>query len=136
MLITTRRADVADEVGADLHQMDVMTSEQALQLLSARLQRPIDEVEQEEALHVAEITGYLPLAIELAAVRIAKGMSWTTLREALELEVANLEALEASPRKRRKKSTTLEASLHLSLNALRTDDEQSLECFYLAERVI
>ena len=37
VLITTRRANVADEVGADLHELDVMTPEQSLALLAARL---------------------------------------------------------------------------------------------------
>ena len=36
VLITTRRADVADELDADLHESDVMTPEPSLALLAAR----------------------------------------------------------------------------------------------------
>jgi hypothetical protein len=43
VLITTRRADVADEVGADLYQLDVMTPEQSLALLAARLGRALED---------------------------------------------------------------------------------------------
>lgn len=129
VLITTRRADVADEVGAELQQMDVMTPEQALELLPARLNRPIEAVEQEEALALAKAVGYLPLALELAAVRVVRGISWNALHQALEQEVAHLDALEGSPRRRRKREATLEASFMLSLNALRTDDEDAWVCF-------
>jgi hypothetical protein len=129
VLITTRRADVADEVGAEPHQMDVMTPEQALDLLAARLQRPFDTAEREEALSLTKAVGYLPLALELAAVRVARGMSWVALCDALEQEVVNLETFESSPRRRRKRETILEASFNLSLNALRSDDEEAWQAF-------
>ena len=129
VLITTRRADVADEVGAELHQIDVMTPEQALELLSARVNRAIDAAEREEALALAKAVGYLPLALELAAVRVARGMSWIALCEALEQEIANLNALEGSPRRRRKGATTLEACFNFSLNALRGEDEDAWNAF-------
>lgn len=124
VLITTRRADVANEVGADLHQMDVMTSEQALDLLSSRLRRPLDELEQEEALQLTRVVGYLPLALELAAARVARGTSWTALLQALEEEIVRLEVLEG-PRPQNK----LEASFHLSLDALRMYDEKAWQAF-------
>jgi hypothetical protein len=128
VLITTRRADVADEVGAELHQMDVMTPEQSLDLLAARLGRSLEEIEREEALLLAEVIGYLPLALELAAIRVAHGISWTILREALEQEIARLEVLDSS-RRRRRKETTLEACFNLSLNALRSDDDEAWQAF-------
>jgi len=125
VVITTRRADVADEFGAELHQMDVMTPEQALELLAARLGRKTWEAtEREEALRLAEAVGHLPLALELAAVRVARGSSWTALRAALEQETAHLEAL-GGPRQ----GTKLEASFNLSLNALRSDHENAWNAF-------
>jgi hypothetical protein len=127
VLITTRRADVADEVGAELQQLDVMTPDQSLALLMARLGRPLAEIEQSEALALAKELGYLPLALELAAVRVTRDSSWTALREALVVEIARLEALEG-PRKRRERPR-LEASFNLSLNALRADDEQAWQAF-------
>lgn len=128
VLITTRRADVADEVGADLYQLDVMTPGQSLELLSARLGRALEGAELEETLLLAKAVGYLPLALELAAARMARGTPWAALRGALEEEVARLEALE-EPRRRRKGHVRLEASFDLSLNALRADDEEAWRAF-------
>lgn len=132
MLITTRRADVVDEIGAELHQIDVMTPQQSLDLLAARLGKPElfnKETERKEALRLTEAVGYLPLALELAATRVARGVSWSDLRQALEQEIANLEVLEGSPRRQRKRKTTLEASLNLSLSALRSDYEEAWRAF-------
>lgn len=126
VLITTRRADVADEVGADLYQLDVMTPEQSLSLLATRLERALEERERGEALRLAKAVGYLPLALELAAARIARGVAWEALREALEEETARLETLEGP---RRKKHPRLEASFHLSLDALRTENEEAWRAF-------
>jgi len=129
VVITTRRADVADEVGAELHEMDVMTPDQALTLLSARLQRPLETAEREEALALARALGYLPLALELTAVRVMRGMSWSRLRQALDQEIAALETLDSSPRRRRRRETRLEACFNLSLNALRDEDEEAWRAF-------
>lgn len=129
VLITTRRADVADEVSAELHEMDVMTSKESLELLTARLQRPLETSERDEALSLAEAVGHLPLALELAAVRVTRGMSWTALCEALEQEIVNLEALESSPRRRRNRKNRLEACFNLSLDALRNEDEDAWNAF-------
>ena len=62
-LITTRRADVADEVGAGLHQMDVMKPAQSLALLAARLGRPLRREERQDARRLARLVGHLPLAL-------------------------------------------------------------------------
>ena len=129
VLITTRRADVADEVGADLHELDVMTPEQSLGLLAARLGRALDDAERPDALRLAKAVGYLPLALELAAVRVRAGVTWADLYLALEAEVARLEALEG-PRGRRRGQTRLEASLNLSLDALRRDDEVAVALLF------
>src|SRR6185503_13262024 len=45
VLMTTRRVDVAEEVGAEVFDLDVMTPEQALALLSLRLGRSLDKAE-------------------------------------------------------------------------------------------
>ena len=128
VLITTRRANVADEVGADLHELDVMTPDQSLGLLVARLGRALDDAERSEALHLAKAVGHLPLALELAAARVRAGVTWADLRLALETEVARLGALEG-PRGRRRGQTRLEASFNLSLDALRRDDEAAWRAF-------
>lgn len=128
VLITTRRANVADEVGAILYDLDVMRPEQSLALLEARLARAIGGTERGQALQLAAAVGYLPLALELAAARVARGASWIELQQALEEEVARLEALE-DPRHRRAGHARLEATLNLSLQALRTEYEQAWLAF-------
>jgi NB-ARC domain-containing protein len=127
-MLTTRRADVADELGAELIQLDALSPEQSLALLSARLQRPIAEGEREEALAVARELGHLPMALEMAATRVARGTPWLDLLLALEAEIAQLEALEG-PRRRGREQARLQASFQLSLNALRTEDEPAWRAF-------
>lgn len=128
VLITTRRADVTDEVGADLHELNVMTPEQSLALLAARLGRALENVERPDALRLAKAVGHLPLALELAAVRVQAGAAWADLQAAIEAEVVRLEVLEG-PRGRRLGENRLEASLNLSLDALRRDDEAAWRAF-------
>ena len=128
VLMTTRRVDVAEEVGAEVFDLDVMTPEQALALLSLRLGRSLDKAEEEKALLVANEVGYLPMALEQVAVRIARGVDWDSLWKGLTDEVTRLNTLE-DPRHRRKGQTRLEASFNLSLDALRADDESAWRAF-------
>ncbi|MEM7333492.1 MAG: NB-ARC domain-containing protein [Chloroflexota bacterium] len=126
-LVTTRRIDVADEIGANIFSIEALTEAQALDLLSARLGRSLVNEERVKAAEIARVLGYLPLALELAAVRIDRGDEWSALHEALEREVARLEALEG-PRAR-KKGLRLVATFNLSLNALRNEEESAWEAF-------
>jgi hypothetical protein len=128
MLITTRRVDVADEFGAELHELDVMTPEQALTLLPTRLGRPLANSEQPEASRLAKAVGYLPLALELAAIRVRHGSNWAELCRALEAEIARLEVLDG-PRGIRHGGICLEASLNLSLRALHAEDKRAWIAF-------
>src|SRR6185369_13468859 len=99
-LVTTRRADVADEIGAELLHLNVMHPDQALALLASYLGRELATLEEEEAQSVAAAVGYSPLALELVAARVRRGVAWQTLRYALEQEVARLEELESARRRR------------------------------------
>ena len=119
LLITTRRADVADEADAELYELDVMSDAQSLALLSARLNRTLGAAERAEAAQLAKAVGYLPIALDLVAARIKRGVSWQDLCQALAQEVARLEAIEGP--QRRKGETRLEASFNLSLSALQEE---------------
>ncbi|WP_410509646.1 NB-ARC domain-containing protein [Methanosarcina hadiensis] len=121
-IITTRKAYIADDLSAESYPLNVMTKEQALELFRNALKDCWDENEKENALKVAKGVGYLPLALNLAAKRIRGGYSWTKLHEALEEEIARLGVLE-SPRIFGKGEEGLEASLNLSLKALRSCNE-------------
>lgn len=124
-LITTRRTDVAEEVGARIYDLNVMTENEALELLAARLGRSIAPEEQPAARAVAEAVGRLPLALALAAALAARGIPWVKILSDL---TANLGTLE-SARLRRTGQTRLQATLQLSLTALRTDDEEAYRSF-------
>lgn len=94
LLITTRDALIAKELDISLYELDVMKSSQALELLSNNLKRKLQGKEREKALDLAEIVGYLPLALKLSAVQILEGIPWDDLVKELKAEVANLRALD------------------------------------------
>ncbi len=128
VIITTRRADVAEEVDAQLYSLDLMSEKQSLMLLAKRLGRELEEEEKEAAKQLAAAVGYLPIALDLAAARVARGKSWAELNSALTAEIARLEVLEGI-RRRSKKETRLEASFNLSLNVLREDFPEAWDSF-------
>ena len=125
VLITTRRASVVDEIDAERYELDVMTPDQSLELLSSKLGRSIEDVEREDALLVAESLGYLPLALKLAAERIKRKISWKDLNDALEKEISFLEG----PRRRRTGKMRLDACMNLSFKALYSEDEDAWRAF-------
>ena len=124
MLITTREASIAEVMDATLYDLDVMTPEQALELITRRLGHELEGKEQEDALLLAERVGYLPLALELAAAQIADHVPWNELLEDLSEEIARLEALdrllyfEEDIDDVTLKSLSLVASFNLSLRRL------------------
>ena len=63
VLITTRRATVADVAGAGQIPLDVLTPEQSLDLLAAHLGRTLGPAERDDARQLAEAVGFLPLAL-------------------------------------------------------------------------
>ncbi len=101
-------AEPVDEVGSQLYQLDFITPEQSLTLMSNRIGRALEETEREEALKLAEAVGYLPIALELVAARVARKTPWSDLICTLEQEVARLEAL-SGPHRRRSEETRKDA---------------------------
>ncbi len=130
LLVTTRKPRIAEELHAISHELGVLSPEQAVELLAAKLQRPLRDDERGPARRLAEAVGRLPLALELAAVRIGRRVSWEELLLKLQQEVAALEALEdPAERWKKKGKIQLEASLQLSLRALREEAEEAFRCF-------
>ena len=81
-----------------------------------------------EALEIAEGVGRLPLALNLVAARIMRGSSWSDLKRALESEVARLETLDPTRRRRdRLRETRVEASFNMSLEYLKREDKEAWE---------
>ncbi len=94
MIITTRETHIAAALDATIYDLDVMTPEQALELLSRKIGREFKGNEREEALRLARTVGYLPLALDLAAAQVIDGIPWTELLIELSAEIARLEALD------------------------------------------
>jgi hypothetical protein len=129
ILITTREAVIGEELGATLCKPDVMTESQALELFANSLQRDIEESELDQAQALAHELGYLPLALQLAAARVADGVPWTKQVEEIRQEIVRLEALdrpeageEADDQIRRERSVI--ASLNLSLQRISMEHRQ------------
>lgn len=127
-VLTTRRIDVAEEIGATIISLNAFSLDQAIKLLEKCLGRPIEDIEIPQAAKISALVGYLPLALELAAARVRSGTPWALLIHALEQEVARLEELE-SVRRRRSAATRLEATLNVSLEALKKIDPHAWEYF-------
>jgi hypothetical protein len=134
IIITTRRREIADEVGARLYELDLMTDDEARQLIENRMGRPILETEQELVVRLADAVGHLPLALELIAAQAARDVRWEDMLGAIEREVARLEALE-TPRRRRRGETRLEACFNLSIEWIRGDRLPSMENFYFTRLI-
>lgn len=122
VLLTTRRRNVADGVKAALYEVPAMLEGEALSLFETRLERSMPDGERVQALKVASEVGYVPLALQLAAVRAKRGLAWAKLAQELGTETAGLDALEDA-HDRIKGEMKLEASLQISLRALRAESE-------------
>ena len=96
LLVTAREAVVAHGLHVQPIDLEVMTNEQAVDLMARRIGQPAFEgLELERAMELSEELGYLPLALELSAVQIAEGIPWSRLLSELRTEVARLEILES-----------------------------------------
>jgi hypothetical protein len=78
-----------------LYELGTLTPEESLELLVKRLGTSYDDAQRAE---VADAVGCLPLALELAAARVKRGITWKELYRSLQREVAKLELLEGARR--------------------------------------
>jgi NB-ARC domain/APAF-1 helical domain len=126
MLVTTRDASVGNFLGANTYSLDVMSEEQALELLSKKIQaqgKQLEAREIESAKALAKSVGYLPLALELAAVQIVGGKKWQDLIKDITQEIARLKTLQdcgvrGIVDEEKLKKLSLQASLNLSVTRL------------------
>ncbi|MFI1409810.1 AfsR/SARP family transcriptional regulator [Streptomyces sp. NPDC020707] len=75
--LVTSRARMVDLAGAHLVDLDVMSPEEALQLFTKIVGTERVESERQSALDVVAACGFLPLAIRIAASRLAARRTWT-----------------------------------------------------------
>ncbi len=107
-LITTRDAGVLTALGAENIELDVLSEEQALALLSIWIDEPAGSL-PEEAKTLVRRCGYLPLAISVAGAMVRDGTAWADIVGAL--EAGNLRFLDHP-------YASVFTSLRLSLDAL------------------
>ncbi|MEL7353191.1 MAG: NB-ARC domain-containing protein, partial [Cyanobacteria bacterium J06560_5] len=120
VMVTTREARIPD---AELHRLDVMDEDQALDLMTQKIKEPLSERARGQALAFAGRVGYLPLALELAASQIEDGVTWPELLEDFTAEVSRLEALDIyaqgeMPDDEKRRKYSLLACFNLSLRQL------------------
>jgi hypothetical protein len=130
LLLTTRRAHIADELGARLWPLDVMSPPEAVDLLRKRIETRrggalLSRSEVESAATLAEMAGYLPLALELLGALIARGYGWDEACQSLRVIYSEAEG---EPSRHRAHSRLI-ATLQLSLQYLRQEDPAAWECF-------
>ncbi|AYG82238.1 Regulatory protein AfsR [Streptomyces hundungensis] len=75
--LVTSRIRMVDLVGAHLVDLDVMSPDEALQLFTRIVGEERVSAEREAALDVVAACGFLPLAIRIAASRLASRRTWT-----------------------------------------------------------
>lgn len=75
--LVTSRIRMVDLAGAHLVDLDVMSPEEALQLFTRIVGAERVSAEREAALDVVAACGFLPLAIRIAASRLAARRTWT-----------------------------------------------------------
>ncbi|GAA3394445.1 transcriptional regulator AfsR [Streptomyces roseoviridis] len=75
--LVTSRIRMVDLAGAHLVDLDVMSPEEALQLFTRIVGEERVRAEREAALDVVAACGFLPLAIRIAASRLAARRTWT-----------------------------------------------------------
>ncbi|MGW7367334.1 AfsR/SARP family transcriptional regulator [Streptomyces sp. NPDC054841] len=75
--LITSRVRMVDLAGAHLVDLDVMSPEEALQLFTRIVGAERVSAEREAALDVVAACGFLPLAIRIAASRLAARRTWT-----------------------------------------------------------
>ncbi|MGW1280263.1 AfsR/SARP family transcriptional regulator [Streptomyces tsukubensis] len=95
--LVTSRVRMVDLAGAHLVDLDVMSPEEALQLFSRIVGFERVSAERQSSLDVVAACGFLPLAIRIAASRLAARRTWTVsvLAEKLADERRRLDELQA-----------------------------------------
>ena len=121
-VVTTRRAHISADLEADLYEMPLMDGDQAVGLFATRLQRPIDGAERSQVLSLAQIVGFLPIAMEQLAAAVDRGTLLTLLHDQLMAEIENLEGTNSSISRIQLR---VEACFNLSLKTLAEENPEA-----------
>jgi hypothetical protein len=83
VLVTTREARLD---GAEYYDLDLMTEDEAIELVRQKLGQRWQAEQEAEVRAFAKLLGRLPLALDLAANQVRDGLSWGELRSEFEVE--------------------------------------------------
>ncbi|MFG6105343.1 NB-ARC domain-containing protein [Leptothoe sp. EHU-05/26/07-4] len=118
VLVTTRQTQM---IGAIRYDLDLMTPQQSLELLTKYLPNALSTTEQAQARAFAKEVGFLPLALELAAAQIEDEVTWDKLLETFreEMDALDLDSdMDTISDEATRKQRSLVASLKLTLKLL------------------
>ncbi|MGP3967328.1 BTAD domain-containing putative transcriptional regulator [Streptomyces sp. 6N223] len=126
-LITSRHRMV-DLAGAHLVDLDVMSPEEALTLFTKIVGEERVSAEREAAMDVVGACGFLPLAIRIAASRLAARRTWTvaTLAQKLGDERHRLDELQAGDQ-------AVKATFELGYSQLRSEQARAFRLLGLTD---
>ncbi|MHC0433236.1 AfsR/SARP family transcriptional regulator [Streptomyces sp. O3] len=126
--LVTSRIRMVDLAGAHLVDLDVMSPEEALQLFTKIVGEERVAAEREAALDVVAACGFLPLAIRIAASRLAARRTWTVSVLAAKLgdERRRLDELQAG-------DLAVKATFELGYGALEPAQARAFRLLGLAE---
>lgn len=130
VILTTRRAIVADGVGAATIPVAELEPDESVRLMAQRAGRGhvLEPGEEREARLLTYQLGHLPLAIELVGALVARRYTWIEARtQLIAFEGTLPEDVKAKPHPRRK----LEACFGLSLSVLRDESPELWKAFCL-----
>jgi tetratricopeptide (TPR) repeat protein len=121
LLVTTRQAEVAKKLDAEVFELGSMAEAEALALFE-RWSGPLQEKDSETARWLAKQVDYLPLALELIGAQIGRVDGWSEYRSSWEEQ--RLASLKRGRRATGVKDNVLD-SLELSVRALQKDDRRA-----------
>lgn len=126
--LITSRSRMVDLAGAHLLDLDVMGPEEALTLFTRIVGDERVRAERRAAMDVVAACGFLPLAIRIAAARLAARRTWTvsTLARKLSDEHRRLDELQAGDQ-------AVKASFELGYSQLEPDQARAFRLLGLTE---
>ncbi|GAA1912242.1 transcriptional regulator AfsR [Streptomyces sodiiphilus] len=127
-VLVTSRNRMVDLAGAHLVDLDVMSPEEALTLFTRIVGAERVGAERDAAMDVVAACGFLPLAIRIAAARLAARRTWTVsvLARKLSDERRRLDVLQAGDQ-------TVKATFELGYGQLEPEQARAFRLLGLAE---
>lgn len=120
-IITTRHLALAKAIGASILEIDVLNESESLDLIAKWLDQRLDDNELQYARLLAELTGYLPLGLEIASAQVVE-IGWDSVLAWLQTAKQKLSFLELDEAQTKRESVRL--SFQMSYNHLTTNYQE------------